>query len=98
LSDKVIVRASRQMHGKKLSNQGNLTVILTVGKPNYAEREFIAVCKKAGEKFPLKKVVLKFPPKTERAKLQEDEDNARRRENEEERIQAKLNKKGIQHF
>lgn len=32
---------------------------LTVGRPNYAERQFIKACKKAGEKLPVRKVQLR---------------------------------------
>lgn len=39
------------------------TVILTVGSPNYSERRFVRLCVKAGEKFPVRKVQLKFFPK-----------------------------------
>lgn len=63
ISDRIIVRATRQLFHKKLSNIGNLEIVLTFGKPNYEEREYIRQCKKAGVKFPLKKVWLKFPPK-----------------------------------
>ncbi len=35
-------------------------VVVTFGAPNYAEREFIKRCRKAGEPFPVKKVQLKF--------------------------------------
>jgi len=38
------------------------TFILTVGEPAYREREFIKLCKKAGEPFPVRKVQLKFYP------------------------------------
>lgn len=34
-------------------------MVVTIGKPNYAEREFIKVAKKAGETFPIKKVQIK---------------------------------------
>lgn len=40
-----------------------LQMVVTVGKPNYAEREFIKLAKKAGEPFPIKKIQLKFWPK-----------------------------------
>ncbi len=63
ISDRVIVRATRQMYHKKLSNVGNLEIILTFGKPNYEEREYVRQCKKVGEQFPLKWLLLKFPPK-----------------------------------
>lgn len=36
--------------------------VLTIGAPNYREREFIKQCQKAGEPFPVRKVQLKFYP------------------------------------
>lgn len=36
-------------------------VLLTVGKPNASEREFIKKCRKAREPFPIKKIQLHFP-------------------------------------
>ena len=39
-----IVRASRRAFKGKFS-KGNIEIILTIGKPNYAEREFIKKCK-----------------------------------------------------
>ena len=42
------------------------TVIVTVGRPNYAERKFTNLCKKAGEPFPVKKIQLKWWPKKAR--------------------------------
>lgn len=41
---------------------GSTTISLTVGRPNYAEREFIKQAKKAGEPFPIKRVLLKAWP------------------------------------
>jgi len=35
------------------------TFLLTIGRPNYAERKFIAACQKAGESFPVKKIQVK---------------------------------------
>lgn len=59
----LVVRATRPCVscGKKPGSKGE-TFALTIGRPNYAERKFIALCKKAGEKFPVRKVQLKFPP------------------------------------
>ena len=43
------------------SNAGKqLIAVITEGKPNYAERQFIKLAKKAGEKFPIKKIQLKL--------------------------------------
>lgn len=61
ISEKEIIRATRTRYGKTFS-RGNLELTVTRGKPNYAEREFIKSCKKAGEPFPVKKIQLKFFP------------------------------------
>ena len=39
------------------------TFIVTCGSPNYAEREFIKLCKKAKQGFPVNKIQLKAWPK-----------------------------------
>ena len=56
-----IVRATKKRYGYARGPKENFEIILTIGKPNYAEREFVKVCKKAGEPFPVKKVQLRFP-------------------------------------
>lgn len=66
LGDNEIIRAKRKTYksfGKKPQKRGNVEIILTIGKPNYSERSFIKSLKKAGEKFPVKHVMLKFAPK-----------------------------------
>jgi len=35
---------------------------VTIGMPNYLERKFIKMCKKAGEPFSIKKIQLKYYP------------------------------------
>lgn len=32
------------------------TILVTIGRPNYRERQFIRACRRAGEPFPVKKV------------------------------------------
>lgn len=62
VSPTLIVRGVRKTYklvGRKPKDEGNLEVILTIGKPNYVEREFVALCKKAKEPFPVKKIQLK---------------------------------------
>jgi len=59
LSPVLVVKATR--HGKPCKNERSTSMVVTVGKPNYAEREFIKKCKKAGEPFPVKKIQLKWP-------------------------------------
>jgi hypothetical protein len=58
-SDILIVRARRRLFGGKIT-KGNVEIVLTIGKPNYAEREFIKLCKKAKEPFPVKKIQVKM--------------------------------------
>jgi len=63
ISPKLILRAVRKTYKayKLGSRKGdNVEVHLTIGKPNYLEREFIKLCQKAHEPFPVKKVQLKF--------------------------------------
>jgi hypothetical protein len=45
-----------------------ITLFLSIGRPNYAERLFIRRCQRAGEPFPVKKVQLKFFPLKKRSK------------------------------
>lgn len=58
-----IVRATRKLARRKIDKRGNVEVVLTIGRPNFLEQEFIKQCKKANEPFPIKGVVLRFPPK-----------------------------------
>lgn len=60
ISPKLIVRATRKLYGKKIIKNHNIEITLTIGKPNWAEREFIKLCEKSGEPFPIKKVQLKL--------------------------------------
>ncbi len=62
LSDKLTIKASRKLFQGKF-NKNTIEVVLTIGKPNFAERQFIKDCKKAGVPFPVKNIQLKFPPK-----------------------------------
>ena len=64
LSETFVIRASRRMFKAYKNgfskNDKIVEIVLTIGNPNYEEREFIKKCKKVGEKFPIKKVQLKF--------------------------------------
>lgn len=56
-SPTLTVRATRRWkHGRDFHNE----IMLTIGRPNFAEREFIRDCQKAGEPFPVRKIQLKF--------------------------------------
>jgi hypothetical protein len=64
LSDRFVVRMTMKRVGGKLpADHRNAEISLTIGKPNYEQREFIRQCKKAGEPLPVKKIQLKFPSK-----------------------------------
>lgn len=64
LDEKTIVRATHQWKPSKRAV--TTTIILTMGRPNHRERQFIKMCKKAGEPLPVKKIQLKFYPKGSR--------------------------------
>jgi hypothetical protein len=64
ISEKLTIRASRKTYKGKLppKNSKSIEVVLTIGAPNFEAREFIKMCKKAGESFPIKKIQLKYVP------------------------------------
>jgi len=59
LDPKMVITATRRTFKGKILQRGNIEIILKIGKPNHAEREFIKRRKRAGEKFPVKKIQLK---------------------------------------
>lgn len=61
ISEKIVVRIARKRFNNKLPAKGsNFEGVLVIGRPNFAQREFIALCKKAKEPFPVKNVQLKL--------------------------------------
>lgn len=61
-SPKRIVRVVRTKYDNKFP-QGNIQITLTIGKPNYAERDFIKILKRDGVAFPSQQIYLKYLPK-----------------------------------
>ena len=62
VSEKEVVKATRR--GKPTKRAFQTQILLTIGRPNYAERKFVKLCQKSGEPFPVKKVQLKpYPEK-----------------------------------
>lgn len=61
LDDDTVVKATRQRKHDGRSRQS--TFLVTVGRPNYAERQFIKECKQVGVPIPLRKVQLAPYPK-----------------------------------
>lgn len=43
----------------RCSTRGSVEIVLTGGRPNFAERKFIKACIKAGERFPIRKIQVK---------------------------------------
>lgn len=64
LSKYETVKAKRVCYNGKIDKRAQrVTVVVSIGRPNYDEREFIKKCQKGREPFPLKKIQLKFPAK-----------------------------------
>ena len=64
LDNRRVVKATRKrFHGKPYPvNARGESFILSFGRPNYREREFLKQCKRAGEPLPVKKIQLQFIP------------------------------------
>lgn len=60
-SPRFVVKATRQ--GERDLRAKQVTVLITLGRPNYVEREFIKKATKAKEPFPIKKIQLKLDGK-----------------------------------
>lgn len=63
LGPKEVIRVTRKLRNGRISNIGNQEFILMIGRPNYLERQYAKLLKKAKIKFPCRKAWLKFPPK-----------------------------------
>lgn len=61
LTPGLTIKATRV--GKPDRRQKSETYVVSIGRPNYAERGFIASCLKGGERFPVRKIQVKFFPK-----------------------------------
>jgi hypothetical protein len=57
----MVVRAT--WHNKPHSKNLFELMVVGYGNPNYLERDFVRVCKKAGETFPVKKIQFRPWPK-----------------------------------
>lgn len=61
LGSKTVVKCTARHRPDKREKAPSF--VLTIGAPNFVERRFIRLCKKAGEPFPVRKVQIKFWPK-----------------------------------
>lgn len=57
LSERIVVKATARHKPKRRA--GTVEVVVTIGRPNYAERKFIRDAKRSGEGFPVKRVQFK---------------------------------------
>jgi hypothetical protein len=58
LNEHLVVRATRKLYHGKLNRRDDPEIVLSIGRPNYREREIIKQIKKAREPFPVKKIKL----------------------------------------
>jgi hypothetical protein len=59
--NQTVVTATRKLFGGKIYKRDRrIEILFKIGKPNYAEMEFIKKCKKAKEPFPIKKIQIKW--------------------------------------
>jgi hypothetical protein len=61
LSPNEVIRATRRH--KPSARARRIEAVLTVGAPNYRERQFIKACLRAGEPFPIKRIQLRPWPR-----------------------------------
>lgn len=68
LSTNQVVKATRKLYkynNRRIDKRHDVEIVVKIGRPNYLEREFIKLCQKAHEPFPIKKVQLKlYNPKS----------------------------------
>ena len=58
LAENQIVRATRKMYSGRPS-RSKVEIVLQIAKPNFLERKFVKLCKKAGEPFPVQNIQYK---------------------------------------
>lgn len=59
-----VVRATRKVCNRRIDKRDRrIEIMFTEGVPNYHARNFINMCRKAGEPFPVKKIQLTAFPK-----------------------------------
>lgn len=59
LSEKLVIRATRRLYGKKI-RKGPIEVLISLGKPNYQERNFIK--RQKSKKQSIGGIWLRLPP------------------------------------
>lgn len=68
LTPKHVIRATRKVFGGKINKRDRrVEIMFTDGIPNYHARQFIKLCQRAKEPFPVKKIQLTLFPKRARS-------------------------------
>lgn len=67
LAPNFVVKATAQR--RQDGRDSRMTLLVTVGAPNFVERRFIKVCQKAGIVFPLRQIQWKFWPGSREKKV-----------------------------
>lgn len=62
ITTQYVIKATRQHRPRRGAR--STTIVVTVGKPNFAERAFIKLAKKAGKKFPMTNMHVKHYRRT----------------------------------
>lgn len=57
-SESLVVRGTARFRPDRRTTRTE--ILLTIGRPNFVERRFIRMCKRAGEPLPVKKVQVKW--------------------------------------
>jgi len=58
INEKMVVKATRRRFKNRIA-KGLMQIHVTIGKPNFLEREFIKKARKTGESFPIRQLQLK---------------------------------------
>ena len=66
VSPTMVVKAT--VRGKWGARDKHVECVVSMGKPNFKEREYVKDCKKSGEPFPVKGVQLEFQPEPRKMK------------------------------
>ena len=59
LAPNLVVRATRRRYRRGPRKSDPVEIFVTIGRPNYLERDMVKDFKRAGEPFPVKKVQIK---------------------------------------
>lgn len=60
VSENQVISVQRKSYNNKIDKRDKtIDLVMKIGRPNFAERKFIKMCKKAGEPFPVRNIIIK---------------------------------------